>query len=132
MHVNRYTSHHILFGDYQFGGLSLPDLYTDQVFGQLKLLVGHLKLKDSTGDLIVIVISHLQLHLGSGTPFFALPYPHYAKWKAHNWLTSIWKHTHQLQITVEVERHWKTQLAQHQDLFLMDEFIKHNFSSQQM
>jgi hypothetical protein len=93
MHMNRHTSHHILFGDFQYGGLSLPDLYTDQGFGQLKLLMGHLKLEDNTGDLILIMISHLQLHVGSGTPFFALLYPHYARWIITNWLTSIWTHT---------------------------------------
>jgi hypothetical protein len=116
MHMNRHTSHHILFGDYRYGGLSLPDLYTDQGYGQLKLLVGHLKMEDTTGDLILIAISHLQIHTGSGTPFFALPYPNYAKWIDHTWLSSIWKHTHQLAITVEVECHWTTHRARENDV----------------
>jgi hypothetical protein len=132
MHMNRHTSHHIIFGDYRYGGLGLPDLYTDQGYGQLKLLVGHLKLEDTTGDLILIAISHLQLHIGSRTPFFALSYPNYAKWIDHTWLSSIWKHTHQLAITVEVERHWTIQHARRNDMSLMDEFLKYNFSPQQL
>ena len=89
-------------------------------------------MRDEVGDLILIAISHLQIHIGSGTPFFALPYPTYAKWIDHTWLSSIWKHTHQLAITVEVERHWTTHRARENDVFLMDEFLKYNFSSQQL
>ncbi len=42
------------------------------------------------------------------------------------------KYTYQLQITVKVEHHWTTQLDHSDNMFLMDEFIKYNFSSQQM
>ncbi len=79
MHLNRHTYHYILFGDHRYGGLCLPDLHTDQGVRQLKLLAGQLKIADETGQLILIAISHVQLHAGSRTPFFALPYPHYAK-----------------------------------------------------
>ena len=75
LHLNRHTSHVIIFGDLRYGGLSIPDLYTDQGYGQLKLLIGHLKLKDEIGELILIAISHLQLHIGSGSPFFLSPLP---------------------------------------------------------
>ncbi len=52
LHLNRHISHAIDFGDASFGGLELSDLYTDQRYGQLKFLVGHLKLEDDTGQLI--------------------------------------------------------------------------------
>jgi hypothetical protein len=93
MHLNQHTPHAVLFGEPHYGGLNLPDLYTDQGFGQLRLLLGHLRLRDDIGQLILIAISHLQLRVGSAKPFFALPYPHYVKWLEKNWLTSIWKHT---------------------------------------
>jgi hypothetical protein len=88
LHLNRHTPHAVIFGEPRFGGLYLPDLYTDQGYGQLRLLLGHLRKRDDTGQLILIAISHLQLLLGSATPFFALPYPHYARWIDHNWLTA--------------------------------------------
>jgi hypothetical protein len=132
LHLNRHTSHALLFGESKYGGLGLPDVYTDQGYGQLRLLVGHLKLKDEIGELILVSISHLQLHVGSGTEFFALPYPHYAKWVEQNWLTSIWKHTHQMNITVDVERHWIPILAREHDQFLMDELMRYSFSPQQL
>jgi hypothetical protein len=132
MHMNRNTSHAIVFGEPRFGGLGLPDLYTDQGYGQLKLLVGHLKLKDEIGDLILIAISHVQIHVGSGSPFFALPYPHYSRWIDSNWLTSVWKHTHQINLTVDVERHWTPSLVRQHDNFLMEIFQSHNFSPIQL
>jgi len=130
--MNRHTPHVIVFGEQKYGGLELPDLYTDQGYGQLKLLVAHLKMKDEIGDLILIAISHLQIHIGSATPFFALPYPAYNKWIPNNWLTSIWKHTHQLTIVVEVEKHWTLGLSRQHDKFTMDEILTYNFSSQQL
>jgi hypothetical protein len=33
----------------KYGGLDLPEFYTDQGFGQLRLLIGHLKLRDEVG-----------------------------------------------------------------------------------
>jgi hypothetical protein len=42
LHVNQYIAHVIVFGDHHYGGLGLSDLYTDQGYGQLKLLFGHI------------------------------------------------------------------------------------------
>jgi hypothetical protein len=128
LHLNQHTPHAVLFGEHKFGGLSLPDLYTDQGYGQLRLLLGHPRIKDDTGRLILIAISHLQLHVGSATPFFSLPYPHYARWIDHNWLTSIWKHTLQLKMSVEVEHHWLPTVSRVNDVLLMDFFMTLNFS----
>ncbi len=110
----------------------LPDLYTDQGYGWLKFLIGHLKLGDEIGKLILIAISHLHLNIGAESPFFSCSYPPYAKWVEHNWLTNIWKHTNQLQITVDMESHWKPRCARQQDLVLMDEFMKYKFSLKQL
>ncbi len=46
MHLNRHTPHALHFGVPKYGGLFLPDHLTDQGYGQLKLLIGHLKSKD--------------------------------------------------------------------------------------
>lgn len=96
LHANGHIAHVIIFGEQRYGGLSLPNLYTDQGYGQLKLLIGHIKLGDNIGNLIFIAMSHLQLHMGSETPFFDCSYPTNSKWVEHNWLISIWKHLHQL------------------------------------
>jgi hypothetical protein len=53
LHPNRHTSRAVLFGSQKYGGLGLPELYTDQIYGQLKLLIGHLKLQDEAGRQIL-------------------------------------------------------------------------------
>jgi hypothetical protein len=45
--------------------------------GQLRLLLGHLRLQDKMANLILIDISYLQLLVGSATLFFNLPYQQY-------------------------------------------------------
>jgi hypothetical protein len=57
-----------------YGGLSLPELYTDQGYHQMQLLIGHMKLKDQNGDLIYIDLTNIQLATGAIDPFFSLPY----------------------------------------------------------
>lgn len=128
LHLNRHTPHAVIFGDARYGGIGLPDLYTDQGYGQLKLLIGHLKLDDETGQLIRVAMSHLQLHVGSSCFIFELPYPSYAKWIDCNWLVSIWKYLHQLNIQLELEEPWVPHPPRHNDIMLMDIVLRFNFS----
>jgi len=44
LHLNRHTPRAVLFGGPRYGGIDLPELYTDQGFGQLKFFDVHLKL----------------------------------------------------------------------------------------
>ncbi len=73
LHLNQHTSPAIVFGPSSYGGLGLPELYTSEGIGQLRLLIGHLHLRDKTANLILIDISYLQLIVGSSTLFFNLP-----------------------------------------------------------
>jgi hypothetical protein len=90
LHFNHCTSRAIVFGPTKYAGLDLPHLATTENVGQLRLLLGHLRLQDKTADLILIDISYIQLLVGSSTTFFNLPYDKY-KWLVDDcWLTSIW------------------------------------------
>ncbi len=74
MHFNRHTPRAILFAGPRYGSLSLPELYTNQSYGQLSLLVGHLKWDDDTGQLILSMLTHLQLQVGSSTAVLTTSY----------------------------------------------------------
>jgi hypothetical protein len=63
--LNRHSPRAVLFSGPTYGGLSLPDLYDNQGFGQLSLFIRHLKLGDETGQLILSTLSHMQLSIGS-------------------------------------------------------------------
>jgi hypothetical protein len=111
LHLSRHTPHVIIFGEAKYGGLAMPDLYTDQGYNQLKLLLGHLMLNVDNGKLIQLAISHIQLQLGVTKPFFSLPLPTYAKWVDSNCIVSLWKNTWQLKIVMDVENSWLPTLA---------------------
>jgi hypothetical protein len=65
LHLNRHTPRAVLFGVLKYGGLDLPELYTDQGFGQLRLLIGHLNFRDEVGLQILCFLSELQLFIGT-------------------------------------------------------------------
>jgi hypothetical protein len=77
--MNRHSPHAVVFGSAMYGELGLPDLYIDQCFGQLTLFIGHIKLNDENGQLILSLISHQQLFIGSSAPLFKLPFKTYQK-----------------------------------------------------
>jgi hypothetical protein len=54
LHLNINTARPIVFGPAKYAGLSLPSLYMNASIGQLRLLLGHLRLKDKTAHLILI------------------------------------------------------------------------------
>jgi hypothetical protein len=83
LHLNRHTPRAVPFAGSRYGGLGLPENYTDLGYGHLNYFVGHLKLADDVGQLILTLITHTQLHIGSMTSLFSLPYPSY-----HSWITT--------------------------------------------
>jgi hypothetical protein len=89
LHLNKNSPRAIIFGSSLYGGLGLPDLHLDQGFEQLTLFIGHLQLTDENGQMILSLISHLQLFVSSATSFWSLPFSHYIKWVETKWVTSI-------------------------------------------
>jgi hypothetical protein len=62
----------------------------------------------------------MQLITGTISPFFSCPYPSFAKWTKWNWISSIWKYTHQLKIEVEIESMWTPSLMRQHGPLLME------------
>jgi hypothetical protein len=85
--MNRHTPRAVLFGPARYGGIEIPELFTDQGIGQLKLLFGHTKLRDQVGQQIFCFLSELQLFIGSISPVLSLPYKVYGKLVGDYWLT---------------------------------------------
>lgn len=132
LHLNRHTPRAVLFAGPRYGGLGIPETYTDLGYGHLQYLVGHLKLGDDIGKLLTSIITHTQLQVGSTTPFFQLPYPNYAKWIDHTWMTDCWKFSHRAKIEVDVESHWVPQLLRQGDIGLMDMAMTFHLDPQQL
>jgi hypothetical protein len=75
---------------------------------------------DEVGQMILSLISHTQLQVGSIQPFFTLPYPTYHSLIDNTWITDVWKFAHRAKIGIEIKRHWTPKLTQQYDCALMD------------
>jgi len=132
LHLNQHTLRAILVASSRYGGLEIPEKYTDQGYFQLKLMVGHPKLKDEVGNLILSLITHTQVQTGSVQPIFTLPYPTYHKWIDHTWVTSIWKFTHQAKLTIDLENPWTPKLTRENDSALMNMALRYDYTAIQL
>jgi len=90
LHFNRNMSRAVVFGPTKYAGMNLSHLYVTQSGGQVRLLLGHLRLQDKTAKLTLIDISTIQHLIGSVTLFFNLPCISYHHLVEHSWLTSLW------------------------------------------
>jgi len=119
-HLNRHMPRAVLFAGPRYGGLSIPEQYTDLGYSHLQYLVGHIKMGDDIGDLILSLITHTQLQVGAGVPFFTLHYPDYAKWIDQTWVTDCWKFAHRAGTTVDIEKQWVPKVPREGDITIMD------------
>jgi len=132
LHLNRHTSHALLFAGERYGGVGFPAEYTDQGFNQMKMLVGHLKLGDDNGSLIRCLVTHTQLQTGSVTPFFQLPYQKYASWVDRTWVSSIWEFASRFKMKLDIENHWVPKVSWEKDVAIMDIALLHDFQGGQL
>jgi hypothetical protein len=125
--INRNTARAIVHGPRKFGGLRLKHLYCEQANGQLRLLLGHLRNRDHTGELIIIAMSYLQIIVGSTKPFWNLPYSKYAKWLENSWLKSIWEFLNRVGFALDVRLAWTPPKQREGDSTLITIFIESGY-----
>lgn len=115
-----------------YAALDLPHLASTENVGQLRLLLGHLRLQDKTADLILIDISYIQLLVGSSTLFFNLPYTKY-KWLVDTcWLTSIWAFLSTINFQLAIKEAYNPPLQRTHDVALMDFFVSQNYDRKRL
>jgi len=132
LHLNHHTSRAVLFSGARYGGLGIPENFTDLGYGHLNYFIGHLKLGDDVGQLIHMLITHTQMQVGSATPFFKLPHQAYGKWIDNTWITDIWQFTNQAGITIEIENQWLPRLSRRGDATIMDKALTLNLNAYQL
>lgn len=120
MGICRTTSRDIVFGPSELGGLQLHDLYTFQQQQKLKYLIGHLRARDITADLLQISLSVTQLDVGMPTPFLELRYSEYGRWlSTKTWITSLWQFLSHNDITVSLQSHIALKPQRDNNRFIM-------------
>jgi hypothetical protein len=132
MRLNRHTARSIIHGPTKLGGLMIQDTYAEQGVGQLRMFLGHLRVGDQTGKIILTAMSYLQLLVGSEVLFLNLPYPKYSKWIGKSWLTSLWQFLHLNKMTVLAAQHYLPKLPREGDTMLTTLFLYFQYKPKQL
>jgi len=132
LRLNRDSPRVIIFSGPKYGGLGLPDMMDDQGYGQLLLFIGHVKLGDDNGKLILSMISHMQLGIGTASPILSLPFPIFEKWIEYNWITSVWSYVSSAKATIEIQHQWVPKISRQGDSMIIDQAMEFNFTADQL
>lgn len=62
----------ILYRLLHFAGFGLVNHYTEQSIGAIKMILVDLRSINEVGELILIILSHIQLHAGTCKPYLEL------------------------------------------------------------
>jgi hypothetical protein len=109
-------------GPFALGGLAIPHLDTVQGIDKLHMFLGHLRLEDETGQLIVIDLSVVQLVTGM-PHFFMNEDPTDYHWVETGWLTSLWRFVYMAKMTLIYPSQWLPPAPRVPDKFLMEHFL---------
>ena len=81
-----------------FMGLGLMDPYVQQGLAKLNLFQTHASSDSITGQLILSLMEHHQLEIGTFSPFLQLPYAEFSFLTTSSWLTELWEFINEFDI----------------------------------
>jgi hypothetical protein len=111
----------VVFGTARCGGIGLDHLAAVQSHGQLQYLLGHLRCKDTTGQLIHMMMEFTEVECGCTCNVFEKSYKHYAGAVIdENWITAIWAHLERCKATVKITGMCKPKHGREKDNSIME------------
>jgi hypothetical protein len=111
----------VVFRTTRYGGIGLDYLAVVQSHGQLQYLLGHLRCKDNTGQLIRMVMEFTQIVCGCTDNVFEKSYKKYAGAIIdENWIMVIWSHLERCEATVKITGMWKPTHGRENDNAIME------------
>jgi hypothetical protein len=110
----------VVFGPSQYCGLGLDHLAAVQGHTRIQYLIGHLRSKILTGNLIHNQLEYTQLEVGCETTPLAL---NYERCKplilCPNWVTAPRDYLHTCQATIDITRKWAPKKSKIHDIAIM-------------
>ena len=123
MGINRNTKQILLFGPPLLGALGFTNTYTDQGICQIQAFIGHIRLNQDIGCLLLILLEHFQLIIGLEEHLFTYPYSHVSQYCDPTWFTSLWQFVDSIQGTVHLDQRWHLHVQRQFDSFIMEELL---------
>jgi hypothetical protein len=111
----------VVFDTPRYGGIGLDHLAAVQSHGQLQYLLGHLRCRDTIGQLIRMMMEFTQIGCGDTGSVFEQSYKQYSgAIIEENWITSIWAHLERCEATVKTTGLLKPKYGRENDNAIME------------
>ena len=117
--IHRNVSRNLLFQPRSRLGLGYLHLYHIQNLEKIKLLFLHIRIGDTTGELLRIAMGYIGLECGCGQNFFSLQFSKYAKYTTNTWLHGIWQYVQECKSSITLTDVAKYKCPRENDEFLM-------------
>jgi len=75
LHLNHHSPRAVLFASSRYRGIGLAENYADFGFCHLQYMIGHLKMQDDVGVMLLSLITHTQLQVVLLHPFLSAGIP---------------------------------------------------------
>jgi hypothetical protein len=110
------------FNTATYGGLGLDHLATIQNYSRLQYLIGHIRSKSITSELIHQQLDYTQLEIGCPAQVLGQDFTRYSQAiLCPNWITEILESLHACKATVAINLEWIPHSARIGDITIMEE-----------
>jgi hypothetical protein len=122
MGIVRNAARKVVFGSAKYCGLMLDHLAITQNYSLLQNLIGHIRSKSITRNLIRQQLDYTQLEIGCSAQVLGQDYNRYSQAiLCPNWITAIWEYLHACKASVAIKSDWIPQPARIGDITIMEE-----------
>jgi len=121
----------IIFSPHRYGGLGLTSLYTENGIRKVELLLGHLRRRDKTSDIIKVALGCIQQEVGMPTFLFQLPYEQYACIVTKCWMKLLWKFLDTIKGSIRCPGIWIPPPTFENDVNIVEKFMQWDLTDDQ-
>ena len=115
----------VLFGHTRYGGLGYGSTAMHQLTEGITLMLGHLRLGDTTGQLGEIVLQQIQLEVGTSLFFFEMDPEIWGTYGTPALVAFWWQQLRKHRIHLQGQKSWIPRAAQVDELSIMDIVVPH-------
>jgi len=120
MGVVRSVNKDIVHSPFQYGGFSIPNLYTIQGYHKVQMVLGHVRKMDVPGEILTIAIATVQQEIGITQSFLLLRFSSYAYLVSPCWIKEVWRFLDSISGSIRMTKDWIPLPTYSKDVNLMD------------
>jgi len=125
-------SRSLVFGPKRFCGLGFRNLYTEAGIQKLELLIGHIRKKDVTGNIILVALACMQQEIGISAPALSSSYELYSSIVTPSWSQNLWCFLNDISGTIHFPKMWTPRSCFAHDTNIMEQVVHMDFSAKQL